>query len=621
MTLPWYLDVSRGPWMVAGDGTYPIITLDFETTNLDKGDSRNPDNRIVRSGAKVNDGPVTSDAGEVFDILEGHEGKPAILVAHNAKFELAWLNREGFDTSQWLPWDTMIAEFVISGNRGWSLDLDSVARRYSLGSKGRAVDRMMKAGVCPSEMPREWVRERVEWDVEKTFALFMQQATIIYREGLDRVMFTRSILTPVLAHIESYGMTLDGPRVREEHDRLVKRRIELLGELSDIAKGRKLKGPQLAALVYEDLGFEEKRDYRGDPIRTKTGRPVTDTDTLMALPAKTDVQKRFMEAYKEYNKVDSAISKYMAFYLGVINEREGRFFANFNQTVARTHRLSSSGKSITFADGKKRSVQFHNQPRVYKRLFRARPGYVISEADGAQLEFRVGGALARDPQVLEDVRTGADIHRFTASEVFNIEEHEVTKAQRDSAKSRTFKPMYGGQKGTKREMEYFEAFRKKYRKMFDTQMGWVHEVLKTKELRIASGLKFYWPDTKMQKSGYITNTPSIFDYPIQSFATGDIIPIGVTYLFWSIRAEGLDARLLNTVHDSVEAEVLEKDVDKYHEVVVRCFLDKTYEYLEHVYGIDLYVPLGVAYRSGPFWGEGTETTISYPAKRNQWQTK
>jgi DNA polymerase I-like protein with 3'-5' exonuclease and polymerase domains len=615
MTLPWYLDVSGQPWSRYSDGLVPVLTVDLETTNLDKGDPLNPDNRLVKIGVKLNDQPVISNAGDAFDILEELEGKAVVFVAHHAKFELAWLNREGFNTSQWLPWDTMIAEFVISGNRGWELGLGAVAQRYGLGSKGRAVDRMMKAGVCPSQMPAAWVKERVEWDVEKTYALFLKQRATVFREGLERVLFTRCILTPVLAHVESYGMTLDADRVREEHDRLVKRRIELLGELNVIAKGRKLKGPQLAKLVYEDLKFKELTNYRGEPIRTDTGQPSTAADTLMALKASTPEQKRFLELFKEYNSVDSAISKYLAFYLGVVNERGGRFFANFSQTVVRTHRLSSSGKPIRFADGKKRSVQFHNQPKVYKRLFRARPGYHISAADGSQLEFRVAGSLAHDAQVLNDVVTGADIHRYTASEIFDVEEHEVTKSQRDKAKSRTFKPLYGGNRGTKREMEYYEAFRKKYRTMFNTQMGWVHTVLKEKVLRIASGLKFYWPDTRMQNSGYITNTPSIFDYPVQSLATADIIPVGLVYTFWTVLAQGLDCKLINTVHDSIEAEVKEADIDKYHEVVVQCMLDRTYEYLEAVYGLTLYVPLGVAYKSGTHWGDGDETSISYPDKR------
>ncbi len=613
MRLPWYLDVSFRPWETYHAGV-PVLTVDLETTNLEKGDPRNPANRLVKVAVKIDGGPVTSDSAKFFDTLEEREGKPAILVAHNAKFELAWLNREGFDTSQWLVWDTMVGEYVIAGNRKWPLDLDSVARRHGLGSKGRMIDRMMKAGVCPSEMPVEALRERVEWDVEKTHALFLKQRAIIEETGLMRVMFTRSILTPVLAHMEGYGMELDGERVREEHDRLTKRRTELLAELEVIAKGKKLKGPQLAALVYDDLKFAEVLDWRGNPIKTDGGERSTKADTLSQLTAKTPEQKRFLETFKEYNKVDNAITKYMAFFYGIVTEKGGHFVANFHQTRVATHRLSSSGKKVTFQNGKSHSVQFQNLPRAYKRLFRVPSGRSLSEVDGAQLEFRVGGSLARDPQILADVTSGADIHRFTASKLLRIPEERVTKEQRQEAKANTFKPMYGGQSGTKRQKEYYAAFRTKYRTLYETQMGWAHEVLRTGQLRIASGLIFYWPGTKMSRTGYIDNTPSIFDYPIQSLATADIIPIGLTYAFWTLRAQGIDAKLLNTIHDSIAADVADEDLDRYHKVVVECLLDRTYEYLEAVYGIDLYVPLGAAYKAGTHWGDGDETTISY-AKR------
>jgi DNA polymerase I-like protein with 3'-5' exonuclease and polymerase domains len=620
LTLPWYLNVSDRPWKVWAPDTVtaiPVLTIDLETTNKDKGDPRNPDNYIVRSAVKVLDGETTADPARFFDILEEREGKPTVVVCHNCKFEFAWLNREGFDTSQWLPFDTMIAEFVIAGNRGWDLSLDAVAQRYKLGSKGRLIDRLMKGGVCPSEMPAKELTERVIWDVDKTWALAQRQRDILFRDGLERVFFTRVIFTPVLAHMETYGMSLDPDRVREEYETAVKRRTELHGELIAIAKGRKLKGPQLAKLVYDDLGFPEVTDYRGQPILTDTGQRSTAADTLAQLVAKTPDQKRFLAAFREYNKVSDAISKYLAFFHGIVEERGGTFYANFNQTVVRSHRLSSSGKRVTFRDGKGRSAQFQNLPRAYKRLFRVLAGRKFSTVDGAQLEFRVGGSLGRDPQVRLDVECGADIHRFTAHYLLGIPEEKVSKAQRQDAKSQTFKPMYGGNSGTKKQKAYYAAFRAKYKAMFDTQTKWTHEVLATGQLRIASGLIFYWPGTKMDpKTGYISNTPSIFDYPIQSLATADIIPVAVVYTFWQSRALGLDVRLINTVHDSLEADVADGDLDKYHEVVIDSFLNKVYEYLEAVYGLSLYVPLGVAYRSGTHWGEGEETTVSYPHRGN-----
>lgn len=611
---PWYLDVSAAPW--DSYGTLAAITLDFETTNLDKGDSRNPKNRIVRTAARLNADPIRLGRA-AWTILKEHSGKPAILVAHNAKFELGWLNREGIDTTHWLPWDTMVAEYVLSGNRQWELSLDAVSRRYGLGGKGRVIDALMKGGVCPSEQPDHLLAERVVWDVDRTHRLYELQRPKLAALGLTRVMFTRSIFTPVLAHIEPYGMGLDGPAVRAEYETAIAKRAELRAQLVAMAEGRKLKGPQLAQFVYDVLKFEELRDRKGEPVRTASGKRTTKSENLMQLKATTEEQKRFLKLYVEYNKIDSALTKNLEFFIRVVEEQGGRFVANFNQTRVQTHRLSSSGKRTTFSDGKARSVQFQNFPGAYKRLFRAGPGYVIDEADGMGLEFRCAGSMAHDPKVLEDVVSGADVHRYTASILHRIPEDKVTKEQRNKAKPNTFKPLYGGVSGTPRQQEYYEAFKRKYHVTFETQTGWTYEVLKNGQLRIPSGLIFYWPGTTMKKSGWITNTPNIFNYPVQSFATADIIPVSVVYTFWTARLEGLDARIVNTIHDSVIAEVSEKDLDKWHKVVVECFLDRTYEYLREVYGVDLYVPLGVAYRAGTNWGDGEEIKVSYPPK---WRT-
>jgi len=108
--------------------------------------------------------------------------------------------------------------------------------------------------------------------------------------------------------------------------------------------------------------------------------------------------------------------------------------ARFNQTQTATHRLSSSGTDY--------SCQFQNFPRAYKPVFKARhEGWLVGEGDGAQLEFRVAAHLGRDEVALNDCRTGADIHRFTASVLNNCKEEEVTKEQRQAAKADTFKPL------------------------------------------------------------------------------------------------------------------------------------------------------------------------------------
>jgi DNA polymerase-1 len=305
--------------------------------------------------------------------------------------------------------------------------------------------------------------------------------------------------------------------------------------------------------------------------------------------------------------VDASLSKSLEFFQGVCESYHGTFLGNFNQAVTQTHRLSSSGKRIQTRFGE-RGAQFQNMARAFKRLFKASADdRVLVEADYRQLEFVAAGEVSHDPQVKADVTSRFDVHRYTASQMKNKPMESITDDERQDAKSRTFKPLYGGQTGTPAEQRYYAAFREKYRVLTETQHGWLQTVLSEKELRTASGLVFYWPDTRVQPSGYITNTTSIFNYPIQSFATADIVPIGLVHLFW--RTQGADLRIINTIHDSVIADVHVENLDFYREHVAEAFTLDVAEYIERVYGRTLWIPLGGEIKSGTHWADKTDANF------------
>ncbi len=598
--LPFYLQNPSADWY----DKVPWLCLDLETTNLEKGDPCVDGNRVVLSAFTSDVGVITTPQAMWPDALSN---KPHILVAQNAKFELGWMLREGTDITNILPWDTMLAEYVIAGNRRVPLDLGSIAKRYGLAGKEPVVDKLIKAGVCPSEIPRHWLEARVRYDVETTMTIARMQHEILKREGLMNVFFTRCITTPVLAAIEREGMTLDPARVDEEYRKQIDERTRLVSELDTMTGGINLRsGKQLGEYLYETLRFEELKDRKGEAVRTGAGARSTSKGTLEKLKATTPEQKRFVRLQAEYAKCNARLTKSLEFFSGVCREFDGSFRGRFNQAVTQTHRLSSSGRRLGFKDGKTRGVQFQNLPREYKRLFAASnlEGRSLVETDGAQLEFRVAGQLGNDPRVLADVESGADIHRFTASVLLGKPEEEVTDKQRTAAKAHTFKPLYGGQSGTPAEVRYYAAFREKYAALAAEQKRWTYTVLATKELRIASGLKFYWPGTTIKDGNYITNTPSIYNYGIQSFATADIIPISLVYTYWGSRH--LDARIINTVHDSVLADVADEDIAAYKEVVKDAWLARTYKFLEVVYGVKMTVPLGIGMKIAKHWDDTKE---------------
>jgi DNA polymerase I len=227
----------------------------------------------------------------------------------------------------------------------------------------------------------------------------------------------------------------------------------------------------------------------------------------------------------------------------------------------------------------------------------------VGEADGAQLEFRVAAHLGRDRRAGDDIRAGYDVHRGTAAALLAVPFDSVTKEQRQDAKPETFRPLYGSKGNSDSTKRYAKAFAARWPDIHRTQQGWTLRVLQDKQLRIESGLIFYWPDTTVSQYGYIKHTTEIFNYPISSLATADIIPIGLVYAWHRLRARGARSFINNTVHDSINAEVHPEEVGLFTEIVKESMTYDTLRYLNRVYGIKYTVPLGVEIKVGNHWGE------------------
>lgn len=174
----------------------------------------------------------------------------------------------------------------------------------------------------------------------------------------------------------------------------------------------------------------------------------------------------------------------------------------------------------------------------------------------------------------------------------------------------TFRPVYGGTSGTEAEREYCKFFNQKYHVMHRVQSAWEMQVLKSKFLQTITGLRFYWPDICLRRNGLTTEHSSIFNYPVQYFATGEIVPIGMVYLWHYFKASGLKAFLINTVHDSAvwEGPIEEREIIS--KICQRAMRSCVNEYLKKVYSISLTVPLEVEIAFGSHWGEKTVEVVA-----------
>lgn len=235
-------------------------------------------------------------------------------------------------------------------------------------------------------------------------------------------------LVMVLAKMEHVGIAVDIQELHVLNDKLTFEVESLVAELRRVADMPELNlnsPKQLRELLYDAKGLT--------PIKkTKTG-PSTDAATLEKLEHEWPEFLAPLRRHREVEKLRGTYGK------GLLQEvaADGRIHATFNQTVARTGRLSSDKPNL------------HNIPvrseegRLFRRAFVASPGTELLVADYNQIELRCIAHLAQDSGLLEAFNTGQDIHNATASRVFSVEPDAVTVDQRSKAKMVSYGLAYG----------------------------------------------------------------------------------------------------------------------------------------------------------------------------------
>lgn len=617
--LPWFLR-DPDPNIYLSDN---FVVLDLETNT--KGHNRSPsscwqENSIVcGSWCAGIDGPAQHIYGNEYHmapLLEAIE-EADFCVAYNGKFDLGYLRRAGVDLHKVLLYDPMIGEYVLAANKKVPLSLDAVmTRRYGV-SKARYVQLCMEGGVDPEDIPRSLLRDRCNSDILMTRQLFLDQREEIADKGLLPCVFTRCVLSPALADIESVGACVDKEAVEAQYRESSLKLAAVEQQIEEFAEGINMRSPkQVSEFLYENLKFPVPTKGRG---RNKTEHRTTKTEDIIQFTAKTKRQEKFIELKREFARHNADVGKTLSFFHGVATDNlypEPIFFAQFNQCVTVTHRLSSSGITRTFehikdAKGKavSKSTQFQNFPRKYKPLFKARKkGWLVGEADGSQLEFRVAAFLGQCRVATQEIINSVDVHKQTAMVINDVSIENVTGAMRTDAKKDTFKPLYGGQTGTPEQMKYYEWFREHYEGIGKVQQQWKDDAVISKQVKLPHGFIFYFPNASLNASGYVQGSTNICNYPVQHFATAEIIPIAIVHL-WHFMKE-LESFIVNTIHDSVVSELHPDECDLYRDYALEAFTTFVYRYLLLVYGVRFNVPLGIGCKIGEHWGTGTEYKCS-----------
>ena len=288
----------------------------------------------------------------------------------------------------------------------------------------------------------------------------------------------------------------------------------------------------------------------------------------------------------------SAVSSYLSAFVEGIDrytKPDGLLHVGLTQHITATGRFSG------------RNPNMQNMPRggtfPVKRVFISRwEGGYICEADFAQLEFRAAAFLAQDEIAMEEIRTGFDVHSYTAQVISDAGQ----PTSRQEGKEHTFAPLFGatGYGRSKAEEAYYIHFTEKYKGVAAWHKNLANEAIRFNKITNVSGRQYAFPDVKRNARGGVSHFTMIKNYPVQGFATGDVVPVVLVEM--ERRLEHLQSCLVNTVHDSTVIDIHPEEKEKVLQVIEDMNGGLT-DLIEKAYNVKMNVPLLLESKIGPNW--------------------
>ncbi len=419
--------------------------------------------------------------------------------------------------------------------------------------------------------------------------IYLSHDTIIEQlKDTDMLKLFNEIEMPLvetLASMEHTGMYIDKKKIDEFDIEITNKLQDLERKIYEIA-GEEFNinsSQQLGDILFEKLGLPKSK-------KTKSGYS-TNKEVLEELEDKHEIIPVILD-YRQLSKLKST-------YVDSLKERidsDGRIHTTFMQTVASTGRLSSIEPNLqnipTRTDiGKK-----------IRSFFVGEDNNIIIDADYSQIELRVLAHISRDDAMIKAFENNIDVHKVTASQVFNVSLEEVTSKMRSDAKAVNFGIVYGISEfglaknigcTRKEAAEYIENYLNKYSGIQDFMENVVMDAVNTGYVSTMFGRRRYIPEVNDTNKTTIQFGKRIaMNTPIQGTAA-DIIKLAMNKIYFKLKELKLKSKLVMQVHDELLIETVPDEIQKVKEIM--------YDAMENV--ILLKVPLVIDLNVGKSWFE------------------
>ena len=535
--------------------------------------------------------PPERRAEVVQDFREFFESETIEKIAHNIKYDLKII--EKYDVRVNGPlFDTMIAHYLITPEGKHSMDyLAELYLNYKpisietlIGKKGKNQGNM-------ADLDPEKVVDYACEDSDITWQLKQIFEPEIQKPHLKDLFYDMEMpLARVLKDMEMEGIRMDVPGLAlfsEELGTELEHLEKSIKELAGVSDFNLDSPKQLGEILFDVLQIDAKAK------KTKTGQYKTSEDVLTKLEHKHEIIPLILN-YRSLRKLKST---YVDALPKLVNKNTGRIHTSYMQTVAATGRLSSNNPNL-------QNIPIRTEKgREMRKAFISRDDqHTLLAADYSQIELRIIAALSGDTNMITAFKDKQDIHAATAAKVYNVAIEDVTREQRSAAKAVNFGIIYG--QSAFGLSQNLGISRKEAKGLIDSYFEQYTSMKTFMSDQVDFAREHGYVETIMKRRRYLKDIQSAnaivrgfaernaVNAPIQGSAA-DVIKIAMINIHKSMKAEGLQSKMLLQVHDELVFDVKKDEMETMEKLV------KT----EMEMAVEMAVPLDVDYKFADNWLE------------------
>jgi DNA polymerase I len=455
--------------------------------------------------------------------------------------------------------DTMLAHYLLYPDKRHNMDVlaldylnyETISIETLIGKKG------IKQGNMADLSPQEIVNYACE-DADITLQLKEKFEPWLEKRSQTKLFNeVETALVPVLAEMETNGVKIDIPALKEYSKELVAESLEIQQKIFDLAGLEfNLSSPkQLGEILFERLKLDPKAK------KTKTGQYATGEEILSDMAPQHEIAALILD-FRELQKLNSTYVEKMPHNVSKIDQR---IHTSYNQAVAATGRLSSVNPNLQNIP-----IRTARGREIRKAFIPTDENHVLYAADYSQIELRIMAAFSQDQSMIASFENGLDIHSNTASKVFGVPLEEVTGDHRRKAKMVNFGLIYG-----------ISAFglaqrlgisRTEAKEIVDTYFEQFHAVKTYMDKIINDARDQEYVETILGRRRYLPEINSrnqtqrgfaernAINAPIQGSAA-DMIKIAMINIYHWMKKENLKSKMILQVHDELVFDVYKPELE------------------------------------------------------------